>query len=160
VAAAKDVWSAVAGGEQHRVGGLAEQFSLLGDSVDRLFPAGPELTPCAADGRAGGGRRWPARAGRWRWKLPPRCSTSTPRSRTASSTSPTWSGRIRRLAQRIDEVRNGAEPQPLEPWMEELYRRVSDRQTMGSVVHELRASLSEVEKQIDQYFRNQFSANC
>jgi chemosensory pili system protein ChpA (sensor histidine kinase/response regulator) len=38
--------------------------------------------------------------------------------------------------------------------MEELYRRVSDRQTMGSVVAELRASLSEVEKQIDQYFRN------
>jgi chemosensory pili system protein ChpA (sensor histidine kinase/response regulator) len=58
------------------------------------------------------------------------------------------------LAQRIDEVRAGAEPQPLEPWMEELYRRVSDRQTMGSVVQELRASLSEVEKQIDQYFRN------
>jgi chemosensory pili system protein ChpA (sensor histidine kinase/response regulator) len=67
---------------------------------------------------------------------------------------PDLEGRIRRLAQRIDEVRNGAEPQPLEPWMEELYRRVSDRQTMGSVVHELRASLSEVEKQIDQYFRN------
>ena len=38
--------------------------------------------------------------------------------------------------------------------LEELYRRVSDRQTMGSVVQELRASLSEVEKQIDQYFRD------
>ena len=38
--------------------------------------------------------------------------------------------------------------------MEELYRRVSDRQTMGSVVQELRASLSEVEKSIDQFFRN------
>ena len=38
--------------------------------------------------------------------------------------------------------------------MEELYRRVSDRQTMGSVVQELRASLSEAEKLIDQFFRN------
>ena len=38
--------------------------------------------------------------------------------------------------------------------MEELYRRVSDRQTMGSVVQELRASLSEAEKPIDQFFRN------
>ncbi len=37
--------------------------------------------------------------------------------------------------------------------MEELYRRVSDRQTMGSVVQELRASLSEAEKLIDQFFR-------
>ncbi|HZT56872.1 MAG TPA: Hpt domain-containing protein, partial [Burkholderiaceae bacterium] len=43
---------------------------------------------------------------------------------------------------------------PLEGWMEELYRRVSDRQTMGSVVQELRASLSEAEKLIDQFFRN------
>ena len=39
-------------------------------------------------------------------------------------------------------------------WMEELYRRVSDRQTLGSVVHELRASLSEVERQCDEYFRD------
>ena len=31
---------------------------------------------------------------------------------------------------------------PLEPWMEELYRRVSDRQTMGSVVGELRGTLA------------------
>ena len=36
----------------------------------------------------------------------------------------------------------------LDLWMEELYRCVSDRQTMGSVVQELRASLSEVEKNI------------
>ena len=43
---------------------------------------------------------------------------------------------------------------PLEPWMEELYRRVSDRQTMGSVVGELRTSLGELEKSLDQFFRN------
>ena len=36
-------------------------------------------------------------------------------------------------------MRIGVDPLPLEPWMEELYRRVSDRQTMGSVVDELRA---------------------
>jgi chemosensory pili system protein ChpA (sensor histidine kinase/response regulator) len=38
--------------------------------------------------------------------------------------------------------------------MEDLYRRVSDRQTIGSVVQELRASLSEAEKSIDRFFRN------
>jgi len=62
--------------------------------------------------------------------------------------------RVQRLAQRIDDVRAGRDPGTLERWMEELYRRVSDRQTMGSVVQELRSSLSEVEKQIDQYFRS------
>ena len=32
-----------------------------------------------------------------------------------------------RLAQRLDTVRQGGQPEALEPWMEELYRRVSDR---------------------------------
>jgi len=47
----------------------------------------------------------------------------------------------------------GAAPEPLEPWIEDLYRRVSDKQTMGSVVNELRVSLAEVEKALDQFFR-------
>src|SRR5258705_2836131 len=67
---------------------------------------------------------------------------------------PEQAGRVQRLAQRLEGVRQGHAPDPVEPWMEELYRRVSDRQTMGSVVQELRASLSEVEKSIDKFFRN------
>ena len=43
VAAAKDSWSAVAGGEQHRISSLAEQFSLVGESLQRLFPGGETL---------------------------------------------------------------------------------------------------------------------
>ena len=62
--------------------------------------------------------------------------------------------RSARLAQRLDHVTTGAQPEPLEPWMEELYRRVSDRQTMGSVVDELRGTLGLVEKSLDQFFRN------
>jgi len=61
--------------------------------------------------------------------------------------------RAQRLAQRLSAVRNGAEPEPLEPWMEELYRRISDKQTMGSVVAELRTTLGEVEVALDQFFR-------
>ena len=67
---------------------------------------------------------------------------------------PELAPRVLHLSARIEAVRQGAEPQPLDQWMEELYRRVSDRQTMGSVVQELRTSLSEIEKQIDQYFRD------
>ena len=62
--------------------------------------------------------------------------------------------RSARLAQRLEHVSAGGEPEPLESWMEELYRRVSDRQTMGSVVDELRTTLGEVEKSLDQFFRN------
>jgi chemosensory pili system protein ChpA (sensor histidine kinase/response regulator) len=37
VSSAKESWSAVAGGEMHRMPGLTEQFSLVGDSLKRLF---------------------------------------------------------------------------------------------------------------------------
>ena len=38
VAAAKDSWSAVAGGELHRMPALPEQFSLVGESLQRMLP--------------------------------------------------------------------------------------------------------------------------
>ena len=62
--------------------------------------------------------------------------------------------RAARLAERLDAVGSGAEPEPLEAWMEELYRRVSDNQTMGSVVDELRATLAEAEKGDGSVFRS------
>ncbi|KEH14015.1 hypothetical protein GY15_08710 [Delftia sp. 670] len=58
------------------------------------------------------------------------------------------------LVQRLEESLQGAPARPLEPWMEELYRQASDHQTMGSVVGELRATLAEAERHLDQYFRN------
>ncbi len=62
--------------------------------------------------------------------------------------------RAQRLAQRLDHVLAGQAAEPLELWVEELYRKVSDNQTMGSVVDELRSTLSDVEKHLDQHFRN------
>ncbi len=154
VAGAKDVWSAVAGGEQHRLLALGEQMTLLGDSVDRLFPAGPQLSKALQDTAA----QVMAAGGNPPASLAMEVATSIiyldATLEDGDLDQPGLGERVQRLAQRIEDLRAGGEPQPLEPWMEELYRRVSDRQTMGSVVHELRASLSEVEKQIDQYFRN------
>jgi len=154
VAGAKDVWSAVAGGELHRLPALSEQMALLGDSIDRLFPAGPELSRVLQDTA----QRVQAAGDAPPAALAMEVATSVlyldATLEDGELDQPELEDRVRRLAQRIAEARDGAEPQPLEPWMEELYRRVSDRQTMGSVVHELRASLSEVEKQIDQYFRD------
>jgi len=154
VAGAKDVWSAVAGGEEHRLAGLAEQFALLCDSVEKLFPSGATLSralqeTAAATVAAGGTPAAP---------LAMEVATSVlyldATLEDGELDHPDLAARVERLAQRIDDVRGGAGANALEPWMEELYRRVSDRQTMGSVVHELRATLSEVEKQIDQYFRD------
>ena len=61
--------------------------------------------------------------------------------------------RAQRLAARLGRVQRGAAPEPLEPWVEGLFRQASDRQTLGSVVDELRASLGELEKDLDAFFR-------
>jgi chemosensory pili system protein ChpA (sensor histidine kinase/response regulator) len=154
VAGAKEVWSAVAGGEAHRQGGLSEQFALVGDSLKRLYPSGEVLAEAlqAAVNQTVATTQTPSPA------LAMEVATSVlyldASLEDGEFDHPLIGTRVQRLAQRIRQVAEGQPAQPLEPWMEELYRRVSDRQTMGSVVQELRASLSEVEKQIDQYFRN------
>lgn len=57
------------------------------------------------------------------------------------------------LAARLQQVQQGMQPQPLQPWIQDLYRQASDRQTMGNVVGELRTALGVVEKSLDQFFR-------
>ncbi|MGD9834437.1 MAG: Hpt domain-containing protein, partial [Piscinibacter sp.] len=153
VAAAKESWQGVAGGELHRLSGLNEQFSLVGDSLKRLFPLGEafaaELQMAIAQTINSGAAPEP--------QLAMEVATSLLYVEAALEDSdfdsPEQAERVRRLADRLGSVREGKAPEPLEPWMEELYRRVSDRQTMGSVVQELRASLAEAEKSIDQFFR-------
>lgn len=153
VGAAKEAWQAIAGGEMHRLAGLSEQFALVGDSLKRLFPLGETLA---------GELQQAVAATQQLGNAPPAAlamevATSLLYVEAALEDSdfdnPEQAGRVQRLAQRLEGVRQGQTPDPLEAWMEELYRRVSDRQTMGSVVQELRASLSEAEKLIDQFFR-------
>src|SRR5438105_2309167 len=154
VSAAKESWSAVAGGEMHRMSGLAEQFALVGDSLRRLFPHGEtmagELQQAVAITQQSGAAPQAALA----MEVATAILYVEACLEDGDFDHPEFGARIRRLAERIAAVRQGAAPDPLETWMEELYRRVSDRQTMGSVVQELRASLSEAEKLIDQFFRN------
>lgn len=154
VVAAKDGWSAVAAGEMHRRAGLSEQFALVGESCKRLFPFGDLLS----------GEMQQTVVTALQHGTPPNAplamevATSLLYVEAALEDidfdHPEQAQRVRRLAERLAEVRKGRPPEPLDGWMEELYRRVADRQTMGSVVQELRASLSDAEKLIDQYFRD------
>ena len=154
VAAAKDAWSAVAGEELHRLSGLAEQFALVGNSLQRLLPAGNVLAQALETAVAQTVAAGAAPPAALAMEVATGMLYVDATLEDGELDHPELAARVQHLARRIDSVRSGAEPQPLEIWMEELYRRVSDRQTMGSVVQELRASLSEVEKQIDQYFRD------
>ncbi|WP_234414033.1 Hpt domain-containing protein [Ideonella sp. A 288] len=154
VTAAKEVWSAVAAGELARLSGLTEPFSLVGDSLNRLYPNGVEL----AQSLQSVAQQCQMLGAEPSAPLAMEVATALlyldASLEDAEFDHAEMPARVRSLADRLDEVRQGHPTGPLEAWMEDLYRRVSDRQTIGNVVQELRAALSEVEKQIDQYFRN------
>jgi len=154
VLAAKEGWSSAAEGDQHRLGGLDEQFAALADSLTRLFPSGEVLAQTL--------QRAVVATLRSRAAPPPALAMEVATSllyveaalEDAAFDQPDQADRVRRLARRVEAVAHGQAAEPLEDWMEDLYRRVSDRQTLGSVVHELRASLADIERQCDEYFRS------
>ena len=154
IAAAAETWSALAGGDTNRLKVATEQFGAVAESVVKLHPESGELGRAlmrAIDATVRTGIAPPA-------PVAMEVATSILYLEAAyddlDPTDSHMAERSARLAQRLEHVSSGGQPEPLESWMEELYRRVSDRQTMGSVVDELRTTLGEVERSLDQFFRN------
>ena len=58
------------------------------------------------------------------------------------------------LAMRLGQVCEGEAPSAVEPWMEALYRRLSERNSRGRVTTELRVSLAAVETALEKYLRD------
>ena len=152
IAAATETWSALAGGDRNKLKPASRPVqSGVRFAASSCIPAaspGPGATQAldATTVRASRhGRDWP-------WKWPPRAVSQAAFEELDPADDQWRPGRP--LAERLDSGARGAKPEPLEAWMEELYRRVSDNQTMGSVVDELRATLGEPEKSLDQFFRN------
>ncbi|MEG0975053.1 MAG: Hpt domain-containing protein [Comamonas sp.] len=154
IESAAELWSSLADGDRYKIKPVSDQFHLLRESLHKLHIGADELG---------------AALGRVTENL-----VSTGASPSASLAMEVATAilylqanlesldvkpdlmreRAHRLAQRLDHVLAGQPAEPLEPWVEELYRKVSDNQTMGSVVDELRSTLSDVEKHLDQHFRN------
>ena len=154
VLAAKEGWSSAAEGDQHRAAGLDEQFAALSESLGRLFPSGEVLAQTLQRAVVATLRSGEAPPPALAMEVATRLLYVEAALEDAAFDQPEQAERVRRLASRVQAVSQGQPAEPLEDWMEELYRRVSDRQTLGSVVHELRASLAEIERQADEYFRN------
>ncbi|GAB3427174.1 hypothetical protein GCM10027395_11370 [Giesbergeria sinuosa] len=153
IATATETWSALAGGDRNKLKPAADQFSLVCDSLRKLHPKSEPLAQALSK----------VVEGTLRSAEPPPPALAMEVATSVLYLQATFeeldtaeehmAQRARRLAERLDNVRAGAEPEPLEHWMEELYRRVSDHQTMGSVVDELRVTLGEAERAMDQFFR-------
>jgi chemosensory pili system protein ChpA (sensor histidine kinase/response regulator) len=159
VNAAKESWAAVAGSELHRLSSLNEQFSLVGESLKKLYPAGDQLGGALSAAAAQTVQSAGAPAPMLAMEVATAVLFLEASLEDGDFDHPAQAERVQRLANRVHKVSHGAQPEPLDAWMEELYRRVSDRQTMGSVVQELKGSLAEAEKAIDLYFREPAKAD-
>ena len=154
IVVAKELWTALSGGDIQKIRGTSEQFKLVAESLIKLYPSNQPLAQAltnASDLMVVN-------------KQPPSAELAMEVATAIlyleavfegwGSTDSVMELRAKKLAQRIEHVRNGGQAETVEPWIEELYRRVSDRESMGSVVGELRICLTDVEKSIDQYFRS------
>jgi len=154
IAAAAETWSALAGGDRNKLKPAADQFSLVCDSLRKLNRNSESLAQALTRtlDQTVRSAEPPSAA------LAMEVATSVLYLQAALDETDTADdqlvARAGHLAQRLDRVSAGKEPEPLESWMEDLYRRVSDHQTMGSVVDELRVTLGEAERSMDQFFRN------
>jgi chemosensory pili system protein ChpA (sensor histidine kinase/response regulator) len=154
IVVAKETWSSLSGGDANKIKGVADQFQTVSDSLVKLHPPSAPLAlalnkvieTVVRSARAPGP------------ELAMEVATAVLYLEAAfedlDPADAQLAARTARLAERLDTVRQGGQPEALESWMEELYRRVSDRQTMGSVVGELRGTLGELEKLLDQFFRD------
>ncbi|MDB5742719.1 MAG: CheA signal transduction histidine kinase [Polaromonas sp.] len=151
---AKDAWSSLCAGDISKIKLVADQFSLVTDSLRKLHAASEPLAQALTQAIEVTVHTGQAPA----IPLAMEVATSILYLEAVfddlDPADPKLAIRTASLAERLEGVRNGGEPQPLEAWMEELYRRVSDKQTMGSVVSELRVSLNELEGSLDLFFRN------
>ncbi|NKE67706.1 response regulator [Ramlibacter sp. RBP-2] len=153
IAATKDTWSALSGGDVAKIKGLVDQTRQLSDSLVKLHPGTAPLAHALASVVEGVVRAGRPPAPELAMEVATAVLYLEAALQDLDPADTQLAGRIARLAERLEAVGGGGQAPALEPWMEELYRRVSDRQTMGSVVSELRSTLSELEKLLDQFFR-------
>jgi chemosensory pili system protein ChpA (sensor histidine kinase/response regulator) len=151
---AKELWTALSGGDIQKIRSTAEQFKLVSESLIKLYPSSRTLASALTN----------VSDLIVVTKQAPNAELAMEVATAMLYLEAVFDGwgsddlemelRAAKLAQRIENVRSGGQAETVEPWIEELYRRVSDRESMGSVVGELRICLTDIEKSIDQYFRS------
>ncbi|WP_250207774.1 Hpt domain-containing protein [Curvibacter sp. CHRR-16] len=154
ITTAAETWSALAGGDVQRLKQAADQFASVAESIAKLHAENQPLAQALVDVVQATVQSGAAPKPSVAMEVATAVLYLEAAYDEMDPSDEQLAVRGQRLAQRLDHVRAGGAPQPLEAWMEDLYRRVSDRQTMGSVVDELRHTLTEVEKSLDAYFRN------
>ncbi len=158
IAAASEAWSALAGGDLSRFGDVVEQFALAGESVTKLHPDSLILLTALSAAADAAARSDHVPSPVLAVEVATALLFLEAIYEDMDFANPDMERRVARLAQRLQRVGMGDASEPIEVWMEDLYRRVSGEKTMGSVVAEIRLTLSEIEKSLDRYARDPANA--
>jgi len=153
IAAVAETWSALAGGERLKLKLAVDQFALVCESLRTLHAGSEPLAQALTRAVEACAHSEEPPAPTLAMEVATAVLYLQASFEELDVAREHMADRARQLAGRLDHVVSGHEPGPLAPWMEELYRRVSDHRTMGNVVDELRATLAEAEKWLDQFFR-------
>lgn len=153
IASAREGWSSATAGDLGKFKSLKDQFSLVSDSLVKLHPPSEPLaralsrvidtTVTSGQAPSPGLALEVAAAVLYLEAVFGDFDPNDP---------DLWT-RTARLAERLESAQAGGQPQALESWMEQLYQSVNDKQTMISVVDELRVSLGDLERSLDDFFR-------
>lgn len=154
ISVAKELWTALSGGDIQKIRSTSEQFKLVAESLVKLYPSSQSLAQALVSASDSVVLNKMAPSAEFAMEVATAILYLEAVFEGWGSSDGEMEMRAQKLAQRIENVRNGGQAETVEPWIEELYRRVSDRESMGSVVGELRICLTDVEKSIDQYFRS------
>mgnify|MGYP003912887491 CR=1 FL=1 len=65
-----------------------------------------------------------------------------------------FSARADALTARLLSIVSGEQPTEVSPWLDDMSRQAQQRQTMTVLVAEMQSSLRQVEKMLDEYFRD------
>lgn len=153
IASAKESWSFATAGDLVKLKSLKDQFALVSDSLVKLHPPSEAMARALArviDATVASGQ---APAPDLSLEVAAAVLYLEAVFDDFDPNDPDLWTRTARLAERLESAQAGGPPQALEPWMEQLYQRVNDKQTMVSVVDELRVSLGELERSLDDFFR-------
>ncbi|MEJ5989692.1 Hpt domain-containing protein [Ramlibacter sp. PS3R-8] len=154
IGTAKETWSALSGGDTHKIKSVVDQFTSVCDTLVKLYPASAPLAQALLSAVEAVSRSTRAPSAELAMEVATAVLYLEAAFQDLDPNDAELAQRTARLADRLKKVVQGGQPEPLEHWVEDLYRRVSDKQTMGSVVGELRGTLNELEKLLDQFFRN------
>jgi hypothetical protein len=152
IAAARESWSSATAGDLTKFKSLKDQFSLVSDSLVKLHPPSEPMARALSrviDTTVAAGQ---APAPELALEVAAAVLYLEAVFDDFDPNDPILWTRTARLAERLESAQAG-KAHPLESWMEQLYQSVNDKRTMVSVVDELRGSLGDLERSLDDFFR-------